>query len=121
MATLQVKTTLILTLRGFSVQESLLKVLQVFARYAVYSSPHCLSWSCHKFLQIDLGAHGLWVDVCSHGISCLHCGLMTSTKPGDWGGVYCLGGSIAGNEVRIRHKYQTMRFCEVEIIGKEIG
>ena len=72
-------------------------------------------------LQLDLKAEGLWVDVCSHGIQCLPCGVMTSTKPGHWGGVYCLGGFIAGNEVRIRHKYQTIRICEVEIIGNAVG
>ena len=66
-------------------------------------------------------AEGLWVDVCSHGIQCLPCGVMTSTKPGDWAGVYCLGGFIAGNEVQIRHKYQTLGFCEVEIIGYAVG
>ena len=72
-------------------------------------------------LRLDLDAEGLWVDVCSHGIQCLPCGVMTSTKPGHWAGVYCLGGFIAGNEVRIRHGYQPMHICEVNIIGKTVG
>ena len=61
---------------------------------------------------------GIWVEVCSYGRSCLPCGILTSTPRGHWGGVYCLGGMISGNEVQLRHSYQTLVLCEVEIFGK---
>ena len=65
-------------------------------------------------------AEGIWVDVCSYGRKCSPCGVLTMTPKGQWGGVYCLGGMIAGNEIQLKHSYQSLGFCEIEIFGKTL-
>ena len=61
------------------------------------------------------------MDVCSYGRRCIPCGVLTATPSGEWGGVYCVGGMIPGNEVQLRHSYQTLVLCEVAIFGKTTG
>ena len=69
----------------------------------------------------DNKIEGIWIDVCTHGGSCLPCGVATLTPAGKEIEVYCLGGGIHGNEVQLRHGYDELYYCKVKIFGDMIG
>ena len=86
----------------------------------------CIDYFCLKFNQFSIKAcdcfaenkvEGIWVDVCKHGGRCWPCGVATLTSPGKWADVYCLGGGIVGNEVRLRHGYDVLHYCSLDIFG----
>ena len=64
---------------------------------------------------------GLFIDVCSYGAQCLPCGVAGKTAPGEWAGVYCLGGKIEGNIIKVNHPFRSLELCEIEIFGKSTG
>ena len=64
---------------------------------------------------------GIFVDICSYGIECIPCGVATLTDPRKWAGVYCTGGMIAGNEIQLRHAYNPLLICGIEVSGKLSG
>ena len=65
---------------------------------------------------------GLFVFVCEYGTNrCFPCGVMLSADAATWASVYCTGGMILGNEVQLRHPYERLLFCEIEIFGQTEG
>ena len=78
-----------------------------------------------KILGDDLaknleGAHVMICTFLKEG-SCLPCGFVNNAKGGKWTEIYCLGGWIEGNQVKVVHSYQRLQFCEIEIFGIETG
>ena len=70
----------------------------------------------------DNKIEGTFVDVCEHGGLCQPCGVVLSAPaPGKWGAVYCLAGGIIGNELRLRHGYNQLVLCAIQVFGDEMG
>ena len=65
---------------------------------------------------------GVYVYVCQFPSNvCLPCGVTPDTDSGQWAQLYCAGGWIEGNRVRILHSYNQLQFCEIHVFGMEMG
>ena len=66
---------------------------------------------------------GVAVFVCNfpYDSSCLPCGFASETANGGWSTVYCTGGMIEGNQLKLIHPFSRLQLCEVEIYGRDIS
>ena len=65
---------------------------------------------------------GIQVFVCRFPWSkCLPCGVAAETYPEKWASLYCIGGWVEGNQIKVSHSYETLQFCEIQVFGTELG
>ena len=62
---------------------------------------------------------GIFIDVCQSGGSCFPCGVTPDTPVGRNATVYCTGGFIRGDEIRLTRVGGKLRFCELYVFGSE--
>ena len=66
---------------------------------------------------------GTFVFVCMtpEEASCLPCGVAQKTSPGEWTTVHCTEGMIEGKHIKVKHSYEKLELCEIQLFGKTIG
>ena len=65
---------------------------------------------------------GMQVFVCRFPENkCLPCGVAARTDSEKWASVYCTGGWVEGNQIKVTHSYGVLQFCEVQVFGTELS
>ena len=65
---------------------------------------------------------GIHVSVCQYPWNkCYPCGVVADTDPEKWASVYCTGGWVEGNQIKVTHSYEVLQFCEIEVFGIELS
>ena len=78
--------------------------------------------TCSAVVVSGSTMEGFYVYVCHFPNNvCLPCGVIADTDSGQWAQLYCTGGWITGNRIRILHSYNQLQFCEVHVFGMEMG
>ena len=52
---------------------------------------------------------------------CWPCGVVAETDPEKWASVYCTGGWVEGNQIKVAHSYEVLQFCEIQVFGTELS
>ena len=65
---------------------------------------------------------GMQVYVCRFPQNkCYPCGVAARTGSEKWASVYCTGGWVEGNQIKVVHSYEVLQFCEIQVFGSELG
>ena len=72
------------------------------------------------FVSDSKNIEGIFVSVCRFpDETCLPCGVIRMVSAGEWTSLYCDGGWLEGNQLKLEHSYERLQFCEINVFGIE--